>query len=71
MQLNAKEIIKIILNRENVKQKELAKILTDKTGKTYTPGSLSQKISRGTISYNEVSVITDILGYDIKIEKRN
>ena len=69
MQLNSKEIIKIMLNRENIKQKELAQILSEKTNKKYTQGSLSQKISRGTISYNEVALIADILGYSINLEK--
>lgn len=69
MELDAKEIIKVLLNRENMKQKVLAEMLTDKTGKTYTQGSLSQKINRGTISYNEMLLIADILGYKINIEK--
>ena len=70
MELNAKEIIKIILSRENVKQKDLAVMLSEKLGKKYTAGSLSQKINRGTISYNEVVEIANILGYEIKIEHK-
>jgi len=70
MKLNAKEVIKILLTREGIKQKDLAVTLTQKTGKKYTQGSLSQKIGRGTISYNEVVLIADLLGYDINVEKR-
>lgn len=70
MILNAKEVIKILLSKEQVKQKDLAVLLTKKTGKKYTPGSLSQKIVRGTISYNEVVAIADILGYNINIEHK-
>lgn len=70
MKLNAKEIIRILLSRENVKQKDLAEILTLKSGKKYTPGSLSQKINRGTISFNEVALIADILGYQINFDKQ-
>lgn len=70
MILNAKEVIKILLSKEQIKQKDLAQMLTDKTGKKYTPGSLSQKIVRGTISYNEVVLIADILGYSINIEHK-
>ncbi|MBO6257619.1 hypothetical protein J6N69_06245 [bacterium] len=70
MKLNAKEIIRILLSRENVKQKDLAEILTLKAGKKYTPGSLSQKINRGTISFNEVALIADILGYQINFDKQ-
>ena len=71
MILKAKELIKILLDREKVKQKELAEILTKNSNKKYTPGSLSQKINRGTISYNEVVMIADILGYEIKVERKN
>lgn len=70
MKLSAKEVIKLILSREKVKQKDLAVLLSKKTGKKYTAGSLSQKISRDSISYNEVSIIADILGYDVELTKR-
>ena len=70
MKLNAKEIIKVLLTKEQVKQKDLANLLTEKTGKKYTAGSLAQKIGRGTISYDEVALIIDILGYEINIDKK-
>jgi hypothetical protein len=70
MILKAKEIIKILTDREKVTQKDLANILTQKCSKKYTQGSLSQKINRGTISYNEVVMIADILGYNINFERK-
>ena len=70
MILNAKEIIKLMLSREGMKQKDMAEILTKKTGKRYTAGSLSQKINRRTISYDEVILIADILGYDLNLQRR-
>ena len=70
MILNAKEIIKIIISKENLTQKTLTKILTEKTGKKYTPDGFSRKLNKGTISYNEVVQIADILGYDVKFERR-
>ncbi len=70
MELKAKEIIKLLLSRQLVKQKDLADMLTKQTGKKYTAGSLSQKISRGTISYDEVALIINILGYKITIEQK-
>lgn len=70
MNLKAKELIKVLLSEQGVKQKELAQILRERTGKPYTPGSLSQKTSRGTISYNEVLLIADILGYEISINRK-
>ena len=70
MKLIAREIIKIFLSRTGVKQKDLAVMLSECIGKKYTPGSLSQKINRGTITYNEVIEIADLLGYEIKFEQK-
>ena len=33
--------------------------------------NLSQKISRGTLKYSELKEILEIIGYEIKINKRN
>lgn len=70
MKLKSKELIKVLLSEQGVKQKELAKILTEKAGKVYTPDGLSHKIGRGTISYDEVLLIAEILGYEINITRK-
>ena len=70
MQLNSKELVKLMLTREGITQKELSVLITEKTNKKVTPDGLSRKLSRGTITYNEVAKIADILGYDINIERR-
>lgn len=70
MILNAKEIIKLILSKEGLTQKELTQILTSKTGHKYTPDGFSRKINRGTITYNEIIKIIDLLGYEIKLEQK-
>lgn len=70
MKLNAKEVIKVLLSKECITQKELTKILSETTGDKHTPDGLSRKLSRGTISYNEVAFIADLLGYDIEFKKR-
>ncbi len=70
MKLNAREIVKILLTREGFKQKELVEMMNEKTGNDYTPSGLSHKLGRGTISYNEVLLIADILDYDIEFVKR-
>lgn len=70
MDLKSSEIIRILLKREGLKQKELAEILSEKTGKNVTAGGFAQKMLRGSISYDEFVIIADILGYDVKVEKR-
>lgn len=70
MKLNAKELIKLLVTKEGLTQKKLTAILTERTGKKYSPDTFSRKINKGTITYNEIVNIADILGYDIKIEHR-
>lgn len=70
MEFNAKDIIKLLLSKESLTQKELAIMLTNKTDKKYTPDGLSRKLNKGTITFNEISKIINILGYEIKIEKK-
>ena len=71
MRLKAKEQVKVLLSQEGVKQKDLAKMLSEKTGHIYSQTNLSQKLSRGSLSYNEVMTIAEILGYDIQYIKEN
>lgn len=70
MSLKVKEQVKALLAQEDIKLKDLAKILSEKTFKKYSPDSLSQKLRRGSLSYNEVLIIANLLGYSIKFEKQ-
>lgn len=70
MDNHVKKQIKILLLQEDVLLKELALELAQKTGKNYTPDSLSHKIARNTITYSEMVYIADILGYEIKFTKK-
>ncbi len=70
MKLKVKEQIKVLLSQEGIKQKDLAAILSQKTGHFYSATNLSQKLGRGLLTYNEFVEIADILGYEIKLEKR-
>ena len=46
---------------------ELAQELSSITKKHYTPASLSAKMIRGSLSYNEMLKICEILDYKIDI----
>ena len=70
MKLRIHEQIKVLLAQEKLKLKDLAVMLSNKTGKTYSPDSISQKLRRGSLSYNETLDIADLLGYDIVFIKR-
>ncbi|MFA6989854.1 MAG: hypothetical protein WC197_07275 [Candidatus Gastranaerophilaceae bacterium] len=51
--------------------KEIALKMQEKTGKNYSLQNLSHRLKRGTVTYNEVLLISEILGYKIKFEKEN
>jgi len=69
MNLSANELVKILLAKEQITQKELSEILNEKTNKNYTQPSLSRKLTKGTISYNEITQIAEILGYRLEFRK--
>lgn len=70
MKLKVKEQIKILLAQEGLNFKELTELLSSKTSKNYEQSNFSHRLGRGTLTYNEVLTIADILGYDIKFERR-
>ena len=70
MNLNANELIKLLLAKEQITQKELATLLSEKTGKVCMQPSLSRKLTKGTITFNEVMTIIDILGYEIDLKQK-
>jgi hypothetical protein len=69
MQLFIREQIKVLLAQECLKLKELAEMITEKTGKKCSPNALSKKLNRGTMTYNEAVIIACILGYKIQYIK--
>ena len=69
MNLLAREQIKSLLAQESVKLKDLAILMSERTGKNCAPNVLSRKLSKGTLSYNEAVMIADLLGYEINFNK--
>ena len=56
---------------EDVKLKELVVKLSETTRKKYTSDGLSHKLSRGRLTYDEMLLIADILGYKIEFSKKD
>jgi hypothetical protein len=67
--MSVKETIKILLAKENITLTELAKKVSEKSKKDIKMDSLSQKLRKGTMKYEEVELLASILGYKIKFEK--
>lgn len=70
MKLRIQEQIKVLLAQESLKIKDLANLISEKTGKKCTPDSISQKLRRGSLTYNETLDIAELLGYDILFKKQ-
>lgn len=70
MRIEAREQIKLLTSTRGKNLTILAKDLSEKTGKHYTQASLSAKMIRGTLSYNEVLTICEILDYEIEFKSK-
>ena len=68
--MTVKEDIKSLLAKESCTITDMAKKLTEKTDKKYTLKTLSQKLTNGTLRYEEYKNIVEILGYEINLIKK-
>ena len=68
MRINAREQIKLLLGTRGLTMTNLARLLTEKTGEKYTISNLSAKMIRGSLSYNEMLTICEILDYTIEFK---
>lgn len=69
--MSVKTRIKSLLANEDIKIKELAELLSKKRGQTVLPNTISQKLLKENMKFNEVEDILDVLGYDIIFQKRS
>lgn len=67
--MTVREDIKILLVKENTTLTSVAKKLSKILDKNVTVDSLSQKLRKGSMKYDEVKLIAKILGYKINFEK--
>ena len=68
-QKTIKNEVKSYIVKEGFTMKKIAGLLDKKSNVALQ--NLSNKLTRGTIKYSEIKEIADILGYDIKWEKKN
>jgi len=64
--MSVKTDIKTILAESDYTISRLAKDLSKILGKHYSQSNISQKLSRGTLKYEEAKLIGQILGYELK-----
>lgn len=70
MSVKVKEQIKSLLAIRSLTMTFLAEKMSEVTGKSYTLASLLAKLKRGTLSYNEVLIICEILDYEIEFKSK-
>ena len=70
MENQLRKQLKMLLLQEDIKLYELAEAMSNKTGKKYTSDSLSHRMTRSSITYQEMLIIAEILGYEIKFIKK-
>lgn len=68
--MNIREEIKVIIARRGTTLKKVCEILSSRTGKFYSYNNISNKLHRGTIKFNEVQEIFEILDYEISYKDR-
>ena len=69
--MSVREDIKILLAKENLTLTELAKEYSIKVNKKITMDSLSQKLRRSSMKYDEVKLLVESIGYKIEFIKDN
>jgi len=62
--------IKLLLAQNCITIKQLSELMTEKTGKLYTPKSLGHKLRRESLSIRELFIIMDLLDYRIEFIKQ-
>lgn len=68
--MTAQKDIKILLVNENMTITELARKMSKFSGKKYTRNGISQKLIKGTLRYDELELICEVLGYKIEYKKQ-
>ena len=64
----AREVVKLLLMKNNLSITKLAELMSTENKKVYQQ-TLSAKLINGTLKYNEMVKICNILGYEIDFKK--
>ncbi len=67
--MTAREFVKILLAKECITLKELARIATENSDRKFTMDGLSHKMRGGTLRFDEAELFAKLLGYEIVLKK--
>lgn len=64
------QLVKFMLNKEYMLQKDLSDKLNEISGKNTKPANFSAKLKREYLTFSDLKNICDIMGYNLIIEKK-
>lgn len=64
--MSVRKDIKLLLTENEITIAALAREMTKLSGHNYSRSNISQKLTRGTLKYEEAKLIGKILGYELK-----
>ena len=67
--MSGREFVKILLAKECMTLKELARIATENSNKKFTMDGLSHKMRGGTLRFDEAEFFAKLLGYEIQLKR--
>ena len=67
--MSGREFVKILLAKESMTIKELAKLATENSDKKFTLDGLSHKMRLGTLRFDDAEFFAKFLGYEISLRK--
>lgn len=67
--MTSREFVKILLAKECMTIKELARMASEAGNKKYTLDGLSHKMRLGTLRFDDVEFFAKLLGYKIELKK--
>lgn len=69
--MDVKKVLNILAAKEGVNSSELVRRLSAYTGEEISITSFLNRMNTGTIRYNEVDKIAEMLGYEIEFKKKS
>ncbi len=67
--MSVKEDVKMLLAKEAYTMTKLAAEMTKLSGKKYTMKSISDKLARKTLQYEEFMLILKVLNYEVEYKR--
>ena len=71
MKTRTKDKLKAFIALNGIYIKDLAELMTQKCGKSYTEDSLGGKIRRESLTFKDAEIMADVLGYKLEFIRKS